>query len=122
VAFIHSTPAGVAMIVVFVVYQQIENRTFTKWIMRETVALTPLAVVVSVLVGFELVGFLGALLAIPAAGVINVAVRDLWAYRGAGTQTGAAPATGAGTAPDTGAAGPRTERAESSESTEKGAT
>jgi predicted PurR-regulated permease PerM len=122
VAFIHSTPAGVAMIVVFVVYQQIENRTFTKWIMRETVALTPLAVVVSVLVGFELVGFLGALLAIPAAGVINVAVRDLWAYRAAGTQTGAAPATGAGTAPDTGAPGPRTGRAESSESTEKGAT
>jgi predicted PurR-regulated permease PerM len=118
VAFIHSTPTGIAMIVVFVVYQQIENRTFTKWIMRETVALTPLAVVVSVLAGFELVGFLGALLAIPAAGVIHVAVRDLWAYRRAGTQTGATPHTEAGTAPGAGTSGPR---AESTASTEKGA-
>jgi hypothetical protein len=31
-----------------------------------------------VLIGVELLGFLGALLAIPAAGVIQVIVRDLW--------------------------------------------
>ena len=78
VAFIHSTPAGIAIIVILVVYQQIENRTFAKWIMASTVALTPLAAVVSVLVGFELLGILGVLLAIPAAGVINVVIRDLW--------------------------------------------
>lgn len=81
VAFIHSTPAGIAMIVIFVVYQQIENRTFTKVIMARTVALSPLAAVVSVLVGLQLLGILGALLAIPAAGVINVVVRDLWGFR-----------------------------------------
>jgi len=33
---------------------------------------------VSVLVAVELFGLLGALLAIPAAGVIQVVVRDVW--------------------------------------------
>ena len=40
-----------------------------------------LFVLVSVLIGVELLGFLGALLAIPAAGVIQVIVRDLWDHR-----------------------------------------
>ena len=78
VAFIHSTPAGIATIVILIVYQQIENRTITKRIMARTVALTPLAAVVSVMAGYELLGLLGVVLAIPAAGVINVVVRDGW--------------------------------------------
>jgi hypothetical protein len=38
-------------------------------------------VLVSVLVGVELFGILGALLAIPAAGVMQVVIRDLWDHR-----------------------------------------
>jgi hypothetical protein len=38
-------------------------------------------VLLSVLVGVELAGFVGALLAIPAAGAIQVVVRDLWDER-----------------------------------------
>jgi hypothetical protein len=40
-------------------------------------------VLVSVLIGVELLGFLGALLAIPVAGIIHVIGRDLYdGYRG----------------------------------------
>ena len=49
--------------------------------MSRTVEVNPLAVLVSVLVGVELFGLLGALLAIPAAGVIQVVVRDLYDER-----------------------------------------
>jgi predicted PurR-regulated permease PerM len=84
VAFIHSTPAGIATIVILIVYQQIENRFITKRIMARTVALTPLAAVVSVMAGYELLGLLGVVLAIPAAGIINVVVRDVWHLRRAG--------------------------------------
>jgi predicted PurR-regulated permease PerM len=45
------------------------------------VQLSPLAVLVSVLVGAELAGILGALAAIPVAGSIQVVVRDLLAHR-----------------------------------------
>jgi predicted PurR-regulated permease PerM len=78
IAFLHSTEAGIAMLVVFIVYQQIENHVLQPVVMSRTVSLNPLLVLLSVLVGVELAGLVGALLAIPAAGVIQVVVRDLW--------------------------------------------
>jgi predicted PurR-regulated permease PerM len=49
--------------------------------MSRTVNLNPLAVLVSVLCGVELFGILGALLAIPVAGVIQVVIRDVYDER-----------------------------------------
>jgi predicted PurR-regulated permease PerM len=45
------------------------------------VNINPLGILVSVLIGVEIFGLLGALLAIPVAGVIQVVVRDLWNER-----------------------------------------
>jgi predicted PurR-regulated permease PerM len=81
IGFIHSTPAGITVLAVLVIYHVAENRTLEKWINARTVGLSPLAVVVSVLTGLSLLGVLGALLAIPAAGVLNVVIRDLVAFR-----------------------------------------
>jgi predicted PurR-regulated permease PerM len=81
VAFLHSTPAGIGAIIFFVVYQQFENHVLQVAIMSRTVNLNPLIVLVSVLIGVELFGLLGALLAIPAAGVIQVIARDVWDER-----------------------------------------
>ncbi len=80
-AFLHSTPAGIAGIVFFILYQQFENHVLQVSIMSKTVNINPLAVLVSVLIGVELFGLLGALLAIPAGGVVQVIVRDLWDNR-----------------------------------------
>jgi predicted PurR-regulated permease PerM len=77
-AFLHSVPAGIASIVFFVLYQQFENNVLQVTIMSRTVKLNPLAVLISVLIGVELFGFLGALLAIPAAGIIQVIARDIY--------------------------------------------
>lgn len=81
VSFLHSIQAGIVMLVFFLVYQQIENHLLQPFIQSRTVKLNALAVLVSVLVGVELAGILGALLAIPAAGIIQVVLRDLWAHR-----------------------------------------
>ncbi|MDQ1402299.1 MAG: hypothetical protein QOG03_615 [Actinomycetota bacterium] len=78
VAFLHSTTAGIAAIIFFIIYQQFENHVLQVSIMSRTVALNPLAVLVSVLIGVDLFGFLGALLAIPVAGVIQVIGRDIY--------------------------------------------
>ena len=80
-AFLHSVPAGIATIVFFIVYQQFENHVLQVTIMSRTVRLNPLAVLVSVLMGVELFGFLGALLAIPAGGIIQVIARDIYDER-----------------------------------------
>ncbi|MGI8777507.1 MAG: AI-2E family transporter [Acidimicrobiales bacterium] len=81
VAFLHSTTAGIIMLIVYIVYQQFENHVLQVVIMSKTVQINQLFVLVSVLVGVELFGFLGALLAIPAAGVIQVVIRDSWDHR-----------------------------------------
>jgi predicted PurR-regulated permease PerM len=78
IAFLQSTGAGIAMLIIYVVYQQLENHFISPVIMSRTVKLSPLLVLLSALVGVELAGFVGALLAIPVAGVIQVVVRDLW--------------------------------------------
>jgi predicted PurR-regulated permease PerM len=81
IAFLYSTGAGIAVVVMYIVYQQIENHILQPVVMSRTVNLNPLGVLLSVLVGVELAGFVGALLAIPAAGAIQVVVRDLWDER-----------------------------------------
>ena len=84
VAFLHSTAAGIATVVFFVVYQQFENHVLQVTIMAKTVDLNPLVVLIAVLIGVELSGILGALLAIPVAGIIQVLGRDLFNSRGGG--------------------------------------
>ena len=84
VALLHSVPAGLIVLVFFIVYQQLENHFLQPVIYGRTVQLSPLVVLVSVLVGAALAGILGALAAIPVAGAIQVIVRDqLAARRGA---------------------------------------
>jgi len=80
-AFLHSVPAGVISIIFYIVYQQFENHVLQVTIMAKTVKLNPLAVLISVLMGVELFGFLGALLAIPAGGIIHVIARDIFDER-----------------------------------------
>ena len=85
VAFLHSVAAGLATVVVFLVYQQIENHVLYPVVISRTVRLNPLWVLISVLVGAEIGavvgstfgGLCGALLAVPAAGAVQVAGRVL---------------------------------------------
>jgi predicted PurR-regulated permease PerM len=81
VAFLHSIPAGIVVLVFFIVYQQVENHFLQPVIYGRTVQLSPLAVLISVLVGAQLAGILGALAAIPVAGSIQVVLRDWLARR-----------------------------------------
>jgi predicted PurR-regulated permease PerM len=81
VAFLHSITAGIVVVAFFIVYQQIENHFLQPVIYGRTVQLSPLAVLVSVLIGAELAGILGALGAIPVAGAIQVILIDWQKHR-----------------------------------------
>jgi len=76
VAFLHSIVAGIVVVVFFVIYQQVENHVLQPLVYHKTVALSPLAILISVLIGAEVAGILGALAAIPVAGAIQVLIRD----------------------------------------------
>jgi predicted PurR-regulated permease PerM len=81
VAALHTIPAGVVVVIFVIVYQQVENHFLQPVIYGRTVQLSALAVIVSVLVGAELAGILGALAAIPVAGTLQVLIRDQLANR-----------------------------------------
>jgi predicted PurR-regulated permease PerM len=81
VAFLHSVPAGVTVLVFVILYQQLENHVLQPLIYGRTVQLSPLVVLIAILIGAELAGVLGALAAIPVAGSIQVILRDILAVR-----------------------------------------
>jgi predicted PurR-regulated permease PerM len=58
------------------VQQQIENNIIIPKLMKSQTGVSPLVVMVAILVGAELLGVIGALLAVPTAAVIQILVRD----------------------------------------------
>ena len=89
VAFLHGVTAGIVVVVFFIVYQQVENHLLQPIVYGRTVQLSPLAVLISVLIGAELAGVLGALAAIPVAGSLQVIFLDWLSHRRRGDPAGA---------------------------------
>ena len=101
-ALTRSVTAAAITAVVFLVYQQVENRLLNPVIMSRTVKVNPLLVLVAVLIGADLGNWLGgtfaafvaALLAVPAAGVAQVVTKEIWSATSpakAQAQDGGAP-------------------------------
>jgi predicted PurR-regulated permease PerM len=75
-------PQDTLVWVVFViVYQQFENSVLQPLVYRRAVNLHPLAVITAILIGSNLLGVLGALVAIPIAAAIQITLKDVWANR-----------------------------------------
>ncbi|MDX6591907.1 MAG: hypothetical protein QOJ13_1103 [Gaiellales bacterium] len=83
-AFIFTgTTAGIALFVIVMVYQQVENHLLQPLIYGRTVQLSSFTVLLAVLVGGTVLGLVGALLAIPIAGTIQHIVREMLEERAA---------------------------------------
>ena len=80
-AFNDFPTSTIVWVIVFIVYQQIENNVLQPVVYRRTVNVPPLLVIVAILIGCSLLGVLGALVAIPMAATIQIVVRDVWANR-----------------------------------------
>jgi predicted PurR-regulated permease PerM len=76
-----STEAGVAMLAIQLVYQQIENYIVYPLVYRTAVQLTALTTIVSVLVASALLGVVGAILAVPFAVMIKITLHEATAPR-----------------------------------------
>jgi predicted PurR-regulated permease PerM len=71
----------VIVVIVLIVYQQLENHVLLPVVYGRAVDLSPLGVLVAILIGAELAGVLGALAAIPVAGSVAVVARELVRWR-----------------------------------------
>lgn len=65
----------VLVLVVFSIGQTVESVALTPWLVGDRIGMHPIAVIFAVLAGGQLFGFVGVLLALPAAAVIMVLLR-----------------------------------------------
>jgi predicted PurR-regulated permease PerM len=72
-----SLGTGIACIVFFVIYQQVENYLIYPNVMRRSVKVSDVASVTAALLGVGLFGVIGALIAIPMVAAIQLIVREV---------------------------------------------
>jgi predicted PurR-regulated permease PerM len=76
VALTVSTPAAIGMLVIQLVYQQVENYIVYPIVYRRAVELSAFTTIVAVLIAGSILGVVGAILAVPFAAVIKIVVRE----------------------------------------------
>ena len=74
VALTQSTLLAVLVAIMYLLIQQIENSVLVPTVMRQAVGLDPIISIIVLLVGYQLGGVLGAILAIPLATAIGVVI------------------------------------------------
>ena len=77
VAFFVSPAIGIATLIYFFVYQQVENYVIVPRVMTRAVDLSPAAVLLAALIGGSLLGVVGVLMAVPATAAIKLLVQEL---------------------------------------------
>ena len=77
IGFATSVTVGLACVVFYLVYQQVENYVIYPRVMRSSVDVPGIVTVIAVLVGGSLMGVVGALLAIPMAAAVLLLVREI---------------------------------------------
>jgi len=81
VALTVSTPAAIVMLVIQLIYQQLENYVVYPIVYRRAVELSGFTTIVAVLIAGSLLGVVGAVLAVPFAAVIKVVLHEALAPR-----------------------------------------
>jgi predicted PurR-regulated permease PerM len=81
VALTVSTPAAIVMLVIQLIYQQVENYIVYPIVYRRAVELSPFTTIVAVLIASSLLGIVGAILAVPFAATIKIIIREAGAPR-----------------------------------------
>lgn len=73
--------AGIACVIFFVIYQQVENYVVYPRVMSKSVDVPGAVTVIAALIGAALLGVVGALLAIPTAAAILMLTREVFVRR-----------------------------------------
>jgi predicted PurR-regulated permease PerM len=72
---------AVVLLIFVLVYQQVESNFLQPMVYSKAVQLNGLVILIALLVGGQLLGIAGALLAIPVAEIIRIVLTELVAYR-----------------------------------------
>ncbi len=77
VAFLQKPALGLVIIIFYFIIQQFENHLIVPVVFKKAVGVPPILVVIALIIGGELGGFLGLLLAVPLAAVLVEFLNDV---------------------------------------------
>ena len=81
IGFATDPKIGIACVIFYVIYQQLENYVIYPRVMSRSVDIPGALIVIAALVGTSLLGVVGALLAIPTAAAILLIVKEVFLPR-----------------------------------------
>jgi len=81
IAFSDSVFKAVLVAIIYIVIQQLENHILVPKVMQKAIGLNPVIVIIAILIGSQLGGVIGALLAVPVAAMIEVFLSDILAKK-----------------------------------------
>lgn len=77
-ALFQSPVKALLVVILYIVIQQLENNIVVPKVMQRTVGLNPIVVIVAMLIGVKIAGILGVILAVPAATIIAIFLKDFF--------------------------------------------
>ncbi|KKR18536.1 MAG: hypothetical protein UU65_C0002G0029 [candidate division CPR2 bacterium GW2011_GWC1_41_48] len=73
-----SPATAIAVMIAYLIIQQIENHILVPQVMRKAVGLSPLVILVGILIGAKVLGIIGILLAVPIIASLHVILEELY--------------------------------------------
>jgi len=80
-AFTQSPLKALLVIILYIIVQQLENNIVVPKVMEKSVGLNPIVVIIVMLIGVTVAGFVGLLIAVPVAAIISIIASDFFEKR-----------------------------------------
>lgn len=77
-AYLVSPALAIKVVIFYIIVHQIENHIVVPNIMGHTIDLHPVVVIISLLIGGQLLGIFGMMMAVPAAALLKVMIKQIW--------------------------------------------
>ncbi len=79
----HGVSKAVTVVIIYLIIHQFENHLLYPLVVKKIVGVSPILVIIALVIGAKLAGFLGAILAVPIAAAIMEFVGDIERNKGA---------------------------------------
>ncbi len=77
-AYLISPTVAFKVILFYIIVHQFENHIVVPNIMGHTIAVHPVVVIISLLIGAQLFGIIGMMMAVPIAALLRILIKQLW--------------------------------------------
>jgi predicted PurR-regulated permease PerM len=81
-AFLQNPPLAIAVLVLYIIIQELENHVIVPVVMSKSVGLNPVLVILGILIGGSLGGIVGAVIAVPLLAGVSVFITSMTGMEG----------------------------------------